>query len=114
MFKKLRNMFKKKEEHVQLSERFKKKQSKPMAHCPCIDPIDNNCRHCRMVKSAGRSGEHPAYFVDGSSASIEIINERNVPGRGVYTINICNSEKVGWCDAPIFYCPYCGKRLGEE
>lgn len=92
MFKKIGNMFKKKEEHVQLLE-------KP------------GCPMCRLVKTSGRSGEKSVQFLDGSKVMVEIINESNVDGRGCYTLNILNDIKTGWADVPIKYCPYCGCAL---
>lgn len=92
MFKKLRNMFKKEEEHVQLPE-------KP------------GCSMCRLVKTAGRSGEKEVQFLDKSKVKVEIINESNIEGRGCYTLNILNDPNIGWADVPIRCCPYCGCAL---
>lgn len=72
------------------------------------------CNFCDPVYTAGRSGEKELRYDDGSIATIEIINEKGVNGRGRYTMNILNDLEVGWADAPIKYCPYCGKRLGRK
>ena len=87
-----------------LDKVFKKKTTEPV----------NSCQVCKMLSSAGRSGEKTVKFVDGDAVKIEIINESNIPGRMCYTLNLLDDAELGWISVPIRNCPWCGARLRRK
>lgn len=98
------DMFKKKP----TAEEYKAAQPQP-----ATEYEKPGCRFCRAVKTAGRSGEKEVKFVDGDSATVEIINESHVEGRMCYTLNVMNDPEVGWNEIPIKYCPFCSRPLNR-
>ena len=96
---------------MKLLDKIRGKKVEYRTYVPADIPVD--CPVCKFVKTSGRSGEKSVHFGEDETAKIEIINESHVPGRKCYSFNICNDKKVGWCDAPISYCPYCGRKLDE-
>lgn len=69
------------------------------------------CKLCKAVKTAGRSGVKTAKFINGDTVKLEIVNMSNVPDRMCYTLEIFAGKDAGWVELPIRYCPACGHSL---
>lgn len=97
-----------------IKNKFFRRKIEHSLYTPRTEIEKESCPICQLVKHTGRGGEKTVKYSDGEKVKVEIINEKNVPGRGHYTFNICNDQQIGWTDAPIGYCPYCGGKLGEK
>lgn len=90
---------------------------KPAPTQPTPEPVKKAakpCPVCQLVASAGRSGEKKLKFKNGEKATVEIINQKGVPGRECYTLCMFRYPGVGEVEVPIRYCPWCSRRLGGK
>lgn len=69
------------------------------------------CRLCSKVPAQGRSGEVTIKFLDGDTATVEIVNQSGVDGRACYSLFVQNEKEIGFTEMPIKYCPNCGASL---
>lgn len=74
-------------------------------------PAKAPCRLCSKVPAQGRSGEVTIKFLDGDTATVEIVNQSGVDGRECYSLFVQNEKEIGFTEMPIKYCPSCGRSL---